>query len=194
DLLRWTREQADRYGALIFIHLAQSRLELDEIARRGYQGSVRYLDSIGLLGSDVVAAHCMYIDREEQDLLAARRVRVAHCPSSNAKIEGKVAPILALEQAGVLVGLGTDCAASNNGMDLFGEMKIAGLIHKVTAGDPTVMPVAHLLHLATRGAADCLGLGDRIGSLEVGKRADVISVRRDEPFLQPWHDPYAGLV
>lgn len=194
ELLRWTREQADRHGALIFIHLAQSLQELAEIARRGYQGSVRYLDAIGLLGPDVVAAHCMYIDAEEQALLAARQVRVAHCPTSNAKLEGKIAPILALEQAGVRVGLGTDCAASNNGMDLFGEMKIAGLMHKVAAGDPTAMPVSHLLHLATLGAAECLGLSDQIGSLEVGKRADVIAVRRDEPFLQPWHNVQAGLV
>ncbi len=194
ELLRWTRQQADRYGALIFIHLAQSRQELAEVARRGYQGSVRYLDAIGLLGPDVVAAHCMYVDAEEQALLAARQVRVAHCPTSNAKIEGRIAPILALERAGVRVGLGTDCAASNNSMDLFSEMKIAGLMHKVAAGDPTVMPVAHLLHLVTCSAAECLNLGDRIGSLEVGKQADVITVRRDEPFLQPWHDPYAGLV
>jgi 5-methylthioadenosine/S-adenosylhomocysteine deaminase len=126
--------------------------------------------------------------------MAARKVRVAHCPTSNAKIEGQIAPIMALEQAGARVGLGTDCAASNNGMDLFGEMKMAGLLHKVAAGDPEAMPASHVLHLATRGAADCLGLSDRIGSLEVGKRADVITVRRDEPFLQPWHNPYAGLV
>jgi 5-methylthioadenosine/S-adenosylhomocysteine deaminase len=194
ELLRWTREQADHYGALIFIHLAQSRQELVEVARRGYRGSVRYLDAIGLLGPDVVAAHCMYVDADEQALLAARRARVAHCPTSNAKIEGRIAPIPALELAGVRVGLGTDCAASNNSMDLFAEMKIAGLMHKVAAGDPTVMSVAHVLHLATDGAAECLNLGDSIGSLEVGKRADVITVRQDEPFLQPWHDPVASLV
>jgi 5-methylthioadenosine/S-adenosylhomocysteine deaminase len=193
-LLRWTRAQADRTGALIFIHLAQSRQELAEVARRGYVGAARYLDALGVLGSDVVAAHCIYLDAGEVELLAARGVRVAHCPTSNAKIEGQVAPILALERAGVRVALGTDCAASNNGMDLIGEMKIAGLLHKIAAGDPTVMPVSHLFYLATQGAADCLDLGDRVGSLSVGKRADVITVRRNEPFLQPWHDPRAGLV
>lgn len=194
DLLLWTRAQADRTGALIFIHLAQSRQELAEVARRGYVGAARYLDALGVLGSDVVAAHCIYLDAGEVELLAARGVRVAHCPTSNAKIEGQVAPILALERAGVRVALGTDCAASNNGMDLIGEMKIAGLLHKIAAGDPTVMPVSHLFYLATQGAADCLDLGDRVGSLSVGKRADVIAVRRNEPFLQPWHDPRAGLV
>lgn len=194
ELLQWTRAQADRYGALIFIHLAQSRQELAEIARRGYRGAARYLEAIGLLGPDVVAAHCIYLDDEEVSLLATRRVRVAHCPTSNAKIEGRIAPIMALEKAGVRVGLGTDCAASNNGMDLFNELKIAGLLHKVAAQDPTVMPVAHLLALATQKAADCLDLGNIVGSLEVGKRADVITVRRNEPFLQPWHHIEAGLV
>ena len=194
DLLRWSRTQADRFGALIFIHLAQSRQELAEVARRGYKGAARYLDAIGVLGNDVVAAHCMFLDDEEVALLAARGVRVAHCPASNAKIEGQVAPILALERAKVRVGLGTDSAASNNGMDLFGEMKTAGLLHKVAAGDPTVMPVPHLLFLATQGAAECLDLGDRVGSLEVGKRADVITVQRNALTLQPWHDPRAGLV
>ena len=194
ELLRWTRTQADKYGAFIFIHVAQSRQELAEVARRGYQGSVRYLDAIGLLGPDVVAAHCIFIDDEEITLLADRGVRVAHCPASNAKIEGKIAPILALERAGAQVGLGTDCAACNNGMDMFAEMKTTGLLHKIAAADPTAMPVADILSLATQKAADCLDLGEAVGSLEVGKRADVITVRRNETFLQPWHDPRAGLV
>ena len=142
----------------------------------------------------MVAAHCIYLDDQEIDLLARRKVRVAHCPSSNAKIEGRIAPILGLEQAGVLVGLGTDCAACNNDMDLFNEMKIAGLLNKVAAQDPTAMPVSHLLSLATQRAADCLNLGDKVGSLAVGKRADIIAVQRNQPYLQPWFDPQAGLV
>lgn len=194
ELLLWIRTQADEHRALIFIHLAQSRQELAEIALRGYQGSVRYLDAIGFLGPDVVAAHCIYLDDDEMALLADSGVRVAHCPASNAKIEGMVAPILALEEAGVQVGLGTDCAASNNGMDMFSEMKSAGLLQKVATQDPTVMPAAHLLSLATQKAADCLNLGEKIGSLSVGKRADIITVQRDAPWLQPSPDPYAGLV
>jgi len=194
ELLQWTRHQADRYGALIFIHLAQSKQELVEIERRGYRGSARYLDAIGFLGPDVVAAHCMYVDPEEVELLAKHRVRIAHCPTSNAKIEGRVAPVPAFERGGMRVGIGTDCAASNNSMDMFGEMKIAGLMQKVAAGDPTVMPVSHILYLATRGAAACLSMEPRIGSLEVGKCADVITVHRNEPYLHPWHNVQAGLV
>lgn len=194
DLLRWTREQADRTGALIFIHLAQSQQELAEIRRRGHSGAAHYLDAIGFLGPDVVAAHCMYLEEDEVSLLGARGVRVAHCPASNAKIEGRVAPILALTEAGAPVGLATDCAASNNGMDLFAEMKTAGLLHKVSACDPEVMSVDRLLHLATGAAADLLNLGDRVGVLGPGKQADIITIRQDAPHLQPWHDPRAGLV
>lgn len=194
ELLKWSREQAIRFGALIFIHLAQSRQELAEIARRGYNGSARYLDALGVLGPNVVAAHCLYLDDEEIELLAARGVRVAHCPASNAKIEGRVASIIALERAGVRVGLGTDSVASNNGMDMFDEMKTAGLLNKVAANDATAMPVDHLLYLATQSAANCLDLGERIGSLQVGKRADVITIQRTSLTLQPWHDPRAGLV
>lgn len=194
ELLRWTREQADRTGALIFIHLAQSRQELAEVHRRGYDGAARYLDAIGFLGPDVVAAHCIYLDEQEIALLGRRGVRVAHCPASNAKIEGRVAPILALDRAGALIGLGTDCAASNNEMDLLGEMKTAGLLHKVAACDPEVMDAQRLLSLAAGEAAACLNLGDRVGSLAPGKQADVITVRRHALHLQPWHDPHAGLV
>ena len=194
ELLQWTRQQADRTGALIFIHLAQSRQELAEIQRRGYEGAARYLDAIGLLGPDVVAAHCMYLDEEEVALLGRRRLRVAHCPASNAKIEGHVAPILALGDAGAPIGLGTDCAASNNGMDMLAEMKTAGLLHKVAACDPQVMPVGQLLHLATGAAAELLNLGGRVGALQPGLQADVITLQRQAPHLQPWHDPHAGLV
>lgn len=194
ELLKWSRTQADRFGALIFIHLAQSRQELARIAQRRYNGSARYLEALGVLGDDVVAAHCIYLDDEEIELLGQRGVRVAHCPTSNAKIEARTAPIIALERAGVQVGLATDSVASNNGMDMFDEMKSAGLLNKVAAGDPTAMPVEHLLFLATQGAANCLDLGDQVGSLQVGKRADVITVQRNSLALQPWHDPRAGLA
>ena len=194
ELLQWVRQQADKQQALIFIHLAQSRQELAEIKRRGYDGAANYLDAIGLLGADVIAAHGMYFDAAEINLLAKRDVRIAHCPASNAKIEGRVAPISAMLTAGIKVGLGTDCAASNNAMDMFSEMKTAGLLNKVQAQEPTVLPVKLVLELATSRAAICLHLADQIGSLEPGKRADIITLEQQQPWLQPWHDIYAGLV
>ena len=130
DLLRWIRSTADDHGAQIYIHVAQMQAEVDEVrARHGLEGSVRYLENNGMLGPDVIAAHCIYIDDEEVEVLARTGTRVAHCPVSNVKIEARMAPVPAMLRAGVVLGLGTDCAASNNGMDLFSEMKCAGLLN-----------------------------------------------------------------
>lgn len=119
---------------------------------------------------------------------------MAHCPVSNVKIEARMAPIPAMLRAGVVLGLGTDCAASNNGMDLFSEMKCAGLLGKLLTGAPTFLPAAKLLRLATTEAARVPGLDHLVGSLEVGKRADLITLDRDSLHLAPWNDLYGTLV
>jgi 5-methylthioadenosine/S-adenosylhomocysteine deaminase len=195
ELLRWIRRIADERGAQIYIHLAQSREEVAEVAaRHGIDGCARYLDRHGMLGPDVIAAHCVYVDDEEVDILARTDTRVAHCPVSNVKIEARMAPIPAMVRAGVVLGLGTDCAASNNGMDLFTEMKCAGLLNKLATGDPTFLPAARLLRLATTEAARVLGIDHLVGSLNVGKRADVIALDRDTLHLAPWNDLYGTLV
>lgn len=195
ELLQWIRRTADERGAQIYIHLAQTREEVAEVATLyGIDGCARYLERHGLLGTDVIAAHCVYIDDEEVELLARSGTRVAHCPVSNVKIEARMAPIPAMLRAGVVLGLGTDCAASNNGMDLFGEMKCAGLLNKLLTGDPTFLPAARLLRLATSEAARVLGLEHLVGSLEVGKRADLITLDRDSLHLAPWNDLYGTLV
>jgi 5-methylthioadenosine/S-adenosylhomocysteine deaminase len=195
DLLRWIRQTADQRGAQIFIHVAQMQAEVDEVrALHGIGGSVRYLERHGVLGPDVIAAHCIYIDDAEVEVLARTGTHVAHCPVSNVKIEARMAPVQAMLRAGVVLGLGTDCAASNNGMDLFSEMKCAGLLNKLTTGDPMFLPAAHLLRLATTQAAAVLGMEHLIGSLEVGKRADLITLDRDSLHLAPWNDVYGNLV
>jgi 5-methylthioadenosine/S-adenosylhomocysteine deaminase len=195
ELLRWIRHIADERGAQIYIHLAQSREEVAEVAaRHGIDGCARYLDRHGMLGPDVIAAHCVYVDDEEVDILARTDTRVAHCPVSNVKIEARMAPIPAMLRAGVVLGLGTDCAASNNGMDLFSEMKCAGLLNKLATGDPTFLPAARLLRLATTEAARALGMDHLVGSLTVGKRADLIALDRDALHLAPWNDLYGTLV
>src|SRR6266536_1338398 len=195
DLLRWIRHTADERGAQIYIHVAQMQAEVDAVrARHGIEGAVRYLDQHGLLGPDVIAAHCIYIDDGEVELLARTGTPVAHCPVSNVKIEARMAPVPALLRAGVVLGLGTDCAASNNGMDLFSEMKCAGLLSKLTTGDPTFLPAAQLLRPATAEAARVLGMDHLVGSFEVGKRADLITLDRDSLHLAPWNDLYGTLV
>jgi len=194
DLLRQIRALANETGARIFIHCAQSAPELAALRARGHEGAVRCLRDTGLLGSDVVAAHCLYVDADEIRLLAETGTWVAHCPASNAKIEARVAPVAAMLRTGVRVALGTDWAPTNNGMDLFDEMKTAGLLGKVGADDPTVLPVARLLEMTTIEGARALGIDAHAGSLEAGKRADVIALAMDGLHLQPWHDVAATLV
>ncbi|HEV2359146.1 MAG TPA: amidohydrolase [bacterium] len=194
DLLRRVRQTAGETGARIFIHCAQAEAELAALRARGHGGGVRCLAGTGLLGPDLVAAHCIYIDDEEIRLLADSGSWVSHCPVSAARIEGRLAPIPSLLRAGARVALGTDWAVTNNGMDLFDEMKCAGVLNKVAAADPSVLPSAALLPMATIDAARALGLEAQIGSLEPGKRADVIALAMDAPHLRPWHDVAATLV
>jgi len=194
DLLRRVRRLADRTGARVFIHLAQSEEEVATVAAREATGCAGYLDALGLLRPEVVVAHATYLSEAEADLVGARRTAVAHCPSSNAKLEGRVAPIARMRRAGAVVGLGTDAACCNNGMDLFDEMKIAGLLNKVAADDPAALPALDILRAATSEAARALGIDHLVGTLEPGKRADVIAVRTRGAHLRPWHDPVANLV
>ncbi len=193
-LLRQVRALAGDSGARIYIHCAQSDLELATVRARGYAGAVHCLHGHGILGPDVVAAHCLYLGAGEIALLAATGTWVAHCPASNAKIEARIAPVAAMLAAGVGVALGTDWAPTNNTMDLFDEMKTAGLLGKVAADDAAAIPAARLLEMATVDGARALGLADVCGSLEPGKRADIVALAMDELHLHPWHDVAANLV
>jgi 5-methylthioadenosine/S-adenosylhomocysteine deaminase len=194
ELLRRVREMADRTGARVFIHLAQSEEEVATVIGRGAKGCASYLDALGLLAPDVVVAHATYLTYAEADLVGARRTAVAHCPSSNAKLEGRVAPIARMRRAGAVIALATDAACCNNGMDLFDEMKVAGLLNKVAADDPAAWPTLDVLRAATSEAARALGIDHLVGTLEPGKRADVVAVRTRGAHRQPWHDPVANLV
>lgn len=193
-LLREIAALAERNAARVFIHVAQSEAEVVAARARGNAGCAAYLDALGLLGPTVVVAHGTYLADDEADLVGRRRTAVAHCPSSNAKLEGRVAPVARMRQAGAVIGLGTDAACCNNGMDLFAEMRTAGLLNKVAADDPAAFPAADLLRMVTSDAAAALGIADLVGTLEVGKRADVIAVDQRAPHVQPWHDPVANLV
>ena len=193
-LLRRVRQLADEHGARVFIHLAQSEEEVAAVRAGGAAGCAAYLDELGLLAPDVVAAHGTYLAADEAELVGARGTAVAHCPSSNAKLEGRVAPVGRLRRAGAVVGLGTDAACCNNGMDLFEEMKVAGLLNKVAEDDPARFTTDELLRMATIDAARALGIDGLVGSIEPGKRADLVALRRHAPHLLPWHDATANLV
>jgi len=188
------RDLADRSGARVVVHLAQSESEVQAVwQREGVEGA-SYLDRMGLLAPEVVVAHATYLSAVEAELVGRRAAAVAHCPSSNAKLEASVAPVARLLEAGATVGLGTDAACCNNSMDMFEEMKIAGLLNKIASGDPSTFTAIDLLRLATIEGARALGLEALVGSIEVGKRADLIATRMSAPHLQPWHDDAASLV
>ncbi len=194
QLLGRVREQADRNNALFVIHLSETVDEVANLRKQYGRTPVGHLEALGLLDSQVVAAHCVVLDQAEIELLARRGVKVAHCPESNMKLASGVAPAPALLAAGVTVGLGTDGCASNNDVDMFGEMDTAAKLHKVHLLDPTVMNAAQTLELATMGGARLLGAEAMIGSLEPGKKADMIVLELNQPHLAPLYNIHSHLV
>jgi len=193
-LLVKVRERMEHLGALTFIHVAQSRDEVCAARRRGDAGCVYLLYRLGLLGARTIAAHCLYLQPGEIELLSATRTPVAHCPVSNAKVEGSAALAWELWQAGVPLGLGTDCAACNNSMDPWFELKFAALLHKISAKNPEALPARTALRWVTRAAATCLSMTDEIGVLRVGARADIITLRTDVPNAVPPPNPWSHFV
>jgi 5-methylthioadenosine/S-adenosylhomocysteine deaminase len=182
------------YNLPFFIHLAETRQEVEDLRRRTGLSPVAYLDSLGLLDEQTVAVHVVWADGVDQELLAARQVKICHCPESNLKLASGIAPAAALLARGVTVGLGTDGAASNNNLDMWGEMSLAAKLHKVATLDPTVLPARQVMAMATLGGARVLGLDAVTGSLAPGKAADLIVIDLQQPHLTPLYDPYSHLV
>jgi len=184
----WLRakEVAEGSGTLVHYHLAETRREVHEHEAKTGRRPVVWLEEIGFLGPRSVAAHAVWLTGEEIGLLAHRGVGVAHCPSSNLKLaSGGVAPVVELRAAGATVGLGTDSVASNNSLSMLREMHLAGLVQKNQRWDATVLSAQELLDLATRDGARLLGRESELGSLEVGKQADLSLFRLDHPTLLP---------
>jgi 5-methylthioadenosine/S-adenosylhomocysteine deaminase len=194
DHLRQAHALAAKHDVPMLMHLAEARSEVELIRERHGKGPVEYVAGLGILDHRVVAAHMIWPTPAEIALLAERKVGVAHCPQSNMKGAAGVAPVPALLAAGVAVGLGTDGAASNNDLSLWEEIDTAAKLAKVTSGDPTVLAARTALAMATRLGAEAIGLQRAIGSLEVGKRADLILVRTDGLHQIPSYDPYSLLV
>jgi 5-methylthioadenosine/S-adenosylhomocysteine deaminase len=194
DLLRRCRDIGDRYSVPLIIHLAETKSEVEEVLRKYGRSPVNQMESIGLLSPSLVACHCVWLTGPEMNLLAGRGVKVVHNPESNMKLASGVAPIPELLAREVTVGLGTDGCASNNNLDIFQEMDSAAKLNKVCRLDPTTMPSNLVLEMATLGGAKVLGLEREIGSLEVGKRADIIILDLHRPHLQPIYNIVSHLV
>ncbi|MEO8349697.1 MAG: amidohydrolase family protein, partial [Acidobacteriota bacterium] len=194
ETFRKTVDLAARFDAPVLVHLAESDGEIAMVKARYGTTPVHHLAAHGLLGTSITAAHCVRVDDEEIGLLASSGAGVVHCPESNMKLASGVAPIGKMLAAGVRLGLGTDGAASNNDLDMIGEMGSAARLHKVAALDPTAAPARAVLRMATQGGAEALHMEDRIGSLEAGKRADVVVLSLSGPNALPLFDPFSHLV
>jgi len=185
---------ATELEAPLLIHVAEDQAEITRVTERTGKSTIDYLAETGVLDSRVLAAHVVWPSASEIDLLAAREVGVAHCPQSNMKIAAGVAPVPAMLEAGIAVGLGTDGAASNNDLDMWEEIDTAAKLHKVISGDPTVVTAREALRMATLEGARALGMEDEIGSLEAGKLGDLIIVATDGAHQQPNYDPFSLLA
>jgi 5-methylthioadenosine/S-adenosylhomocysteine deaminase len=195
DTLKGSRALANKYGVPLVIHLSETKKENDDTLAKRKQTPTQVLDSLGVLGGRTVAAHCVWVTDNDIRIMKARGVGAAHCPSSNMKLASGVAPVIKLLAAGVAVGLGTDGpAGSNNDFDMFEEMDLAAKLQKVFSGDPQALPARTALEMATMGGARVLGLEKEIGSIEAGKRADMIMVRLDRPNAVPMYDVYSQMV
>jgi 5-methylthioadenosine/S-adenosylhomocysteine deaminase len=194
DLLAKVRKKASDLKVGIHIHLAESEETVNQTKQKHGLTEVELLEKIGFLGSDVLAAHCIHLTKKEMQLLAKHNVKVSYNPVANMKLAQGTAKIKSLLDLGVTVGIGTDGPASNNNLDMFESMKIASLLQKQFYKDPTVMPAQIVLKMATIDGAKALGLEKTVGTLEAGKKADIILLDFKKPHLTPVHDPYANIV
>ena len=178
----------------IHCHIHETRQEIIESRQQHQRAPLQRLQELGLLGPGFIGVHAVHMSEEELQLIAAAGCSIAHCPTSNLKLASGFAPVARMRQLGINVGLGTDGAASNNRLDLFGEMRLAALIAKGCSGDASVLPAREVLRMATLNGAIALGLGDKIGSITPGKAADLCAISLGKLESQPCFDPVSHLV
>ncbi|MCA1591398.1 MAG: amidohydrolase [Acidobacteria bacterium] len=194
EQLREVRAFSDRTGAPVVIHVSETQKEVDDISKEKGARPVEYLARIGFLGPRVIAAHTVHVNEKEIGLLKDFKVGAVHNPQSNMKLASGIAPVPQMLAAGVALGLGTDGAASNNDLDMWEEMDTAAKLHKVNSHDPRVLPAEEAFALATIGGARALHLDKDIGSIETGKRADLVVVDLDALHQTPRYNIYSHLV
>jgi 5-methylthioadenosine/S-adenosylhomocysteine deaminase len=192
--LREVRALSDRTGSPVVIHVAETRKEVEDVTRDHGASPVEYLARIGFLSPREVFAHTVHLTEAEINLLRQNGIGSVHNPQSNMKLASGVAPVPQMLRAGVAVGLGTDGAASNNDLDMWEEMDTAAKLHKLTTGDPKVLSAEEALVLATIGGARALHMDAEIGSLEEGKRADIVVVDLGALHQTPRYNVYSHLV
>ncbi len=193
DLLEEVGSLSARHRVIVHTHASEQQAEIAMVERQTGQRNLEYFEAIGLASERLCVAHCVWVDDREQDILASRGVKVLHCPGSNLKLGSGIAPVAEMRRRGISVSLGADGAACNNRLDMFEEMRLAAVLQSIRVG-PGALPARDAVWMATREGARALGLDLQIGSVEAGKRADLIVVGLDGPHLAPGPDPYSTLV
>jgi len=192
--LQKSMQVAVDYDVVYHIHVSETLHEVEDIKNRYGDTPVKHLNNIGVLNDRVLAAHMVHPTDEEVELLAEKKVKIAHCPESNLKLASGIAPVPKMLEKGVIVSFGTDGTASNDDLDIIGELSTAAKLHKGYNLNPTVLPAKQVLAMATRDAAKAIRLDKKIGSIEVGKYADLVIIDINQPHLQPLFDPYIQIV
>jgi 5-methylthioadenosine/S-adenosylhomocysteine deaminase len=194
ETLQRSWDISQRFAVPLQIHLSETEEEVVEVEERTGLRPTFYLDSLGTLGSGLVAAHAIHLNEAEIELLAKKDVKVAHCPESSMKLATGIAAVDSMLKKGITVGLGTDGCASNNNLDLFAEMDAAAKLGKYANMDPTVLDARTVVNMATLGGAKLMGIEDTVGTIEAGKKADIIIVDADVPHMVPLYHPFSQIV
>lgn len=194
ELLRETKRLADEYGTGVHTHACENRTETELVREQQGVTDIRYLHMLGLTGPNLMLAHCIWIDSEDIEILAKTRSKVLHCPSCNLKVASGIAPIPEILASGVCTSIGADSPPANNNLDAFIEMRTAALIQKGRLLRPTVMPAATVVEMITTQGARALGLEHTIGSIEPGKKADLVVLDLEKPHTVPHRDIVSTLV
>ncbi len=194
ETLKNAKSAANERGLLFQIHVSETKAEKEQMINLHGLSPVAYLDRLGIIDKNTLLVHCVWVDEKDIEIIAKRGACISHNPESNMKLASGIAPVPQFLKAGITVGLGTDGCASNNNLDLFGEIDTAAKLHKVSTLNPTVMDAHTVLKMATIEGAKAIGLGDQIGSLETGKAADIVIVDTNQPHLTPMYDPVSHMV
>jgi 5-methylthioadenosine/S-adenosylhomocysteine deaminase len=194
ELLVEAAKLADEFGLMIGLHLLETQTERLQLQQKFGKSAVSFLEDVGLLSQRLLAHHCVTLSDEDIDLFSKYGCKVSHNPASNMKLASGIAPVVEMLKKGITVGLGTDGCASNNTLDMIREMNTAAKLHKVSRLDPTVLDAQTVVRMATLEGAKALGIEHVIGSLDVGKKADIIIIGLNRPHLSPLYNAFSHLV
>ena len=188
------KELADKYSVNLHIHISETKKENKDCLRDNKKSPVKYLDELEFLDNKTIAAHSVWLDGADIEIYKNRQVKISHCPISNMKLASGVMNFKKMNELGLTISLGTDGAASNNTLDLFSDMRVCALLHKVSNLNPEIASAFEIVKTATINGAIALGIDDKIGSLEIGKKADIITINLNKPHLTPIYNPYSHLI